>query len=144
VSYSYHRSTAASRPIPSPVDDYVSPDDSGVVTGIAEPPTSWGGRHLNDAQLEWFDFDPSGLADFVRRFGLDYPGLPERLMDCRRAAWSCGSYVRFTASLPGSVVETAVIWNAELDSPHQEYGIDLDKGGRPLGVELLHRTCSDT
>lgn len=115
------------------------------VTGISSPPADWPHKHLTDRELRWFDFDPSALADFVRRFGPEYPDLPERLMECRRAAWQCGSYVRFVERRPGrdAGVITAVISNETYTDEFQEYGIDIDKDGKPFGVELLHRTCMD-
>lgn len=117
------------------------------MTGISRPPADWPHRHLKQNELRWFDFDPSGLAEFVRRFGADdYPELPGRLMECRRAAWQCGSYLRFVADWPGRKlgdVSTAVVWN-DADGPgFEEYGIDIDETGAPLGVELLHRECRD-
>lgn len=114
------------------------------MTGIRQPPGGRPLRHLTDAELEWFAFDPSGLADFVRRHAPDdYPDLASRLLACRRAAWRCGSYLQLAAQLPpGSVAETAVVWREETDE-HEEYGIDLDAAGQPVGVELLHRACTD-
>ncbi len=118
------------------------------MTGISGPPADWPYRHLKPDELRWFDFDPSGLAEFVRRFGADdYPELPERIMECRRAAWQCGSYVRFVENWPGRKlgdVSTAVVWNDAVGPGFEEYGIDLDRAGRPLGVELLHRECRDS
>jgi hypothetical protein len=114
------------------------------VTGITDSPDNWPLRHLKDDELVWFDFDPSGLADFVRRFGAEYPDLPARLQTCRRAAWSCGSYLRLAESVPqGAVIETAAISNDDYSAEFQEYGIDLDRSGQPMGVELLHRPCMD-
>ena len=61
----------------------------------------------------------------------------------RRAAWACGSYVRFSPEPKVKVVGTACIWN-DRDTPEfEEYGIDLDRNGMPVGVELVHRSCDD-
>ncbi len=65
------------------------------VTGIQEQPTDWSSRHLADNELLWFGFNPWGLAEFVRRYGTAVD-LADRIMECRRAAWACGSYVQFT------------------------------------------------
>ena len=67
-------------------------------------------------------------------------------MECRRAAWQCGSYVRFVERWPERKlgdVTTAVVWNDAHGAGYEEYGIDIDNAGRPLGVELLHRECRD-
>lgn len=103
------------------------------------------GRFGISPTLNWSGSpSPSGLADFVRRHAPDdYPDLASRLLACRRAAWRCGSYLQLAAQLPpGSVAETAVVWREETDE-HEEYGIDLDAAGQPVGVELLHRACTD-
>jgi hypothetical protein len=104
---------------------------------------------LRDDQLVWFDYDPSGLADFVRRHAHpDEHALAERLMSCHRAAWRCGSYVVFRATglKRGSLLGTWVVSNYEDHQPvgeFEEYGFDLDRNGDPVGVELLHRDCYD-
>lgn len=54
-------------------------------TGISAPPADWPGRHLKEHELDWFDFDPSGLAEFVRRYGAQ-PELADIIMSCRRLA----------------------------------------------------------
>lgn len=117
--------------------------ERGPVTGIAEPPADWAGRHLKDHELEWFDFDPSGLAEFVRRYGSE-PELADRIPSCRRAAWSCGSYVQFA---PGGGrrrgVVTAVVSNDDHSENFQDYAIDIAPDGQVVGVELLHRVCDD-
>ncbi len=119
------------------------------VTGIREPPEDWPGRHLKQEELRWFDFDPSGLAEFVRRYGsypgVVDPGLADRIIDCRRAAWRCGSHVLFTPDVypRGQGVLTTVVSNDDHSKNFQEYGIDVDADGRVLGVELLHRECHD-
>lgn len=117
------------------------------MTGISKPPADRPNRHLKPHELRWFDFDPSGLAEFIRRFGAeDYPALPERLLECRRAAWQCGSYLRLVEEWPGRKlgdVSTAVVGSDGQGADLEEYGIDLDREGNPLGIELLHRTCLD-
>ena len=120
------------------------------VTGISEPPDDWPGRHLKQEELRWFDFDPSGLAEFVRRYGSDPklvdPGLADRIMECRRAAWRCGSWVLFTQDVYArrQGVLTAVVSNDEHSGNFQEYGIDVDPNGSVLGVcrQVVARTLS--
>lgn len=65
-------------------------------------------------------------------------------MECRRAAWQCGSYVVFVARQQrGDGVTTVPISNETHSADPQEYGIDIDRDGTPVGVELLHRACYD-
>lgn len=44
--------------------------------------------------------------------------------------------------MPGDVT-TAVVWKDSEGPDFEEYGIDVDRAGNPVGVELLHRTCLD-
>lgn len=95
-------------------------EEDAAVTGISEPPADWVGRHLKAHELRWFDFEPTGLAEFVRRYGSD-PDLSERVMECRRAAWACGSYVQFSPDAGRrSGVVTAPVSNDDFSANFQE------------------------
>jgi hypothetical protein len=99
-------------------------------------------RHLRDDELEWFAFDPSELAGFVRRYAPDEVELPSLIERVRQAAWSCGSYLTFAVTAPGSIETEAIVDNGLEGDAFREYAIAVDKGGRPAGVELLHRPCN--
>lgn len=117
--------------------------DEAPVTGIRAPPGGGPGRHLKDDELDWFDFDPSGLAEFVRRYGSD-DELASNILSCRRAAWSCGSYVQFIPrSEQRGRIGSAIVANDDHPATFQDYAIDIDADGQVVGVELLHRTCDD-
>jgi hypothetical protein len=96
-------------------------------------------RHLRDAELQWFDFDPAPLVAFIRNAaeGGD-EDLVRRAGHIRRAAWSCETYLQFAPHppdkhLPGSIVVDG--------GPQGDLVIDPDRDGNLVGVEFLHREC---
>ena len=83
-------------------------------------------------------FDPSLLVRLAIEQAGDVPSLPAGLARCTEAAWRCSAYAQFARDLPdGSAVSSAI-----LESADEDFVIDLDRDGVPLGVELL-RVASD-
>jgi hypothetical protein len=89
-------------------------------------------RHLTDDELVWFEIDPSMFID--REAADDQePGLFDRLAKIRSGAWRCDSYLVLRGA-PRKVEETRVVENGV-----DEWGIDVDVAGEPLGIEFLSR-----
>ncbi len=92
-------------------------------------------RHLQTADLAWFDLDPAWLVTLAAANEDRLPGLAERLATCHRAAWQCDSYLVLRVVFPGPGMDTVVLD----DGDAEEFAIDLDRSGDPVGVEFLHR-----
>ena len=87
-------------------------------------------RHLSELELVWFDLDPSTLIDQSAADEQE-PGLFERLAKIRRGAWRCDTYLVLSPA-PRTVEVTRVI-----DDGVDEWGIDVDPSGEPVGIEFL-------
>jgi hypothetical protein len=98
---------------------------------IAAPPGLDG--HRDQAQASWVEFDPTILVELAAEQADDHPGLPDLLAACDRAGWTCTAYAQFVQEIPDGGVDESVILEADGD----DYVIDLDRAGKPLGVELL-------
>lgn len=92
--------------------------------------------HLHASELRWFEYEPT---DLVAAAGEDnHLALANRLAVCRRAAWRCDAYLAFTEVGPGGVADTVMVWSGS-----EEYAVDLDRQGAPVGVEFISRLpCS--
>ena len=65
--------------------------------------------------------------------------LATLLAACTRAGWTCKAYAQFVQRVPDGAVSDTVV----LEAAKEEYAVDLDDSGTPLGVELLHIALSD-
>jgi hypothetical protein len=52
-------------------------------------------RHIEGAELVWFDFDPGTLVEIAAGHADGGPDLDAHPADCRRAAWNCDAYLAF-------------------------------------------------
>lgn len=92
-------------------------------------------RHLRDDELEWFDYDPSELVALVQE-QVDYvPGLAERLVQCRRAAWRCETGLVFAV---GRSIDTSL---SITSGAGEEILVDLTRDGHPISLEYASRNC---
>ena len=92
-------------------------------------------RHLHGPELVWFDFDPVTFVEIAARHEDGGPDLAAQLADCRRAAWECDAYLVFRERTPGGVRRSVVLWQEAGD----DYVVDLDRDGKPVGIEFLAR-----
>jgi hypothetical protein len=92
-------------------------------------------RHLQSAELTWFDLDPAWLVELAAKDEDPVPGLADRLAACRRAAWRCDSYLVLREVQPTPGMDTVLL---DDEVAEEYYAIDLDRGGDPVGVEFLH------
>ena len=90
-------------------------------------------------ELAWFDLDPGDFVERARANEDDFPRLSERLSSCRRAAWKCDSYLALADDRGGRVVEQGVADTAVLSESGDDLAVDLDRSGRPVGIEFLAR-----
>ena len=95
--------------------------------------------HLPDRRLTWIEFDPSELVEAARVQVPELPNLPADLARCTRGAWECTAYVRFVPPGEGENVAQSVIVQVD----QEEFVIDVDDHGSPIGIELLHVALSD-
>jgi hypothetical protein len=96
-------------------------------------------RHISGPELAWFDLDPSEFVERARADEDDFPGLSERLASCRRAAWKCDSYLALAGDGGDRIVEEGVGDTAVLSEGGEDLAVDLDRNGRPVGIEFLGR-----
>ncbi len=99
-----------------------------------EAPSSVHG-HVADTEAKWAEFDPSTLVALAHE---QAPELAPLLAACTRAGWTCRAYAQFVPHIPEGGVSESVI----LEGREEEYAVDVDKAGRPIGVELLHIAMS--
>jgi hypothetical protein len=92
-------------------------------------------RHLHGPELVWFDFDPGAFVELATRHEDGGPDLAAQLAGCQRAAWQCDAYLAFRETTPGGVSRSVVLWQAS----GQDYVVDLDGDGKPIGIEFLAR-----
>lgn len=96
--------------------------------------------HLRQENAIWVPFDPTRLVELARGQAPDLPELPKLLAECRRGGWRCAAYVQFVPRIPAGAISTTVVLEAE---DGEEYALDVDRAGHPLGVELLRVAMSD-
>ena len=97
-------------------------------------------RHLKWPDLVWFELDPAQFVARAAAHSDDYPGLAARLMESRRGAWKCDSYLALRQGFAGSVSRTDV----PCKDGGELLGVDLDRDGNPIGIEFLGRSCAST
>lgn len=98
---------------------------------VVAPPRLKG--HLAQSAAIWVDFDPTVLVELARAQAQDRPGFAELLSACTRAGWTCAAYAQFVPRIRDGGVDETVILEAE----NEDYAIDVDRAGNPIGVELL-------
>lgn len=91
--------------------------------------------HVNQDRARWVDFDPSTLVALARD---QAPELAPLLASCTRAGWTCTAYAQFVPRISDGGVSHSVV----LEAARQEYAVDVDESGKPVGVELLHIAMS--
>ena len=89
--------------------------------------------HLPQDRAVWSAFDPTILVDMARVQRPEDDRLPERLAACTRAGWTCTAYAQFVPRIADGAIDGSII----LEGEHQDYVIDFDRNGTPLGIELL-------
>jgi hypothetical protein len=89
--------------------------------------------HLPQDRAIWLPFDPATLVELAREQVPDRPDLPELLARCTMGGWTCAAYVQFVPRIADGGVHRAVF----LEADDEDYVVDIDRAGRPLGVELL-------
>ena len=89
--------------------------------------------HLPQDRAIWSAFDPAILVDLARVQAPEHDRLPERLAACTRAGWTCTAYALFVPRIADGAIDGSII----LEGEQQDYVIDIDRNGTPLGIELL-------